>query len=177
MKFFGFLALSVLFISGCGSMVNGTTQKIAATSTPPGAKAVAMGGDKSVECVTPCTLVLKRKYSHTVTISKEGYKPQTASLTSTLSGAVGGNILAGGLIGWGVDAASGGDSKLVPEAINVTLEQDKPVDPLATKEPSPAPTQAQGLEAELAGIDKMKEEGKITDKEAVVLRKKAIEKF
>ena len=178
MKIIYFLCAVCLMLAGCGSIVNGTTQKVAANSTPAGAKVVALGGPKPVECVTPCTLALKRKYTQTLTITKEGYKPQTATLTSSVSGAVAGNILLGGLIGWGVDASSGGDSKLVPEAVNVTLEQDKPVvDPLATKEPIPAPTQAQNLETELAGIDKMKDEGKVSDKEAAVLRKKAIEKF
>lgn len=171
------MVMSCLLLTGCGSIINGTTQKVAVTSTPDSAQAVAVGGERTCECVTPCTLVLKRKFSHTVTVSKDGYKPQSVGLTSTTSGAVAGNILAGGLIGWGVDAASGGDSKLVPEAISVTLEPAKQEEPQANPEKAIAPTQAQGLEAELSAIDKMKVEGKISEKEAASLRKKAIEKY
>ena len=41
----------------------------------------------------------------------------------TFSGAVAGNLIAGGLIGWGVDAISGAQYKLVPETVNLTLNE------------------------------------------------------
>lgn len=111
--------------SGCATIIHGTTQEIPVTSEPPGAT-VATTGD--VKTTTPGKLELKRKTGHVLTFTKEGYKPETTKLESVLSGAVAGNIIAGGLIGWGVDAATGGDSRLVPESVHVIL---KPLDPVA----------------------------------------------
>lgn len=111
-------------MSGCATIIHGTTQEIPVTSEPPGA-AVTTTGD--VKATTPGKLELKRKTGHVLTFSKEGYKPETVKLESVLSGAVAGNIIAGGLIGWGVDAATGGDSRLVPESVHVLL---KPLDPV-----------------------------------------------
>ena len=111
--------------SGCATIIHGTTQEIPITSEPPGAT-VATTGD--VRATTPGKLELKRKTGHVLTFSKEGYKSDTVKLESVLSGAVAGNILVGGLIGWGVDAATGADSRLVPESVHVVL---KPHDPVA----------------------------------------------
>lgn len=66
-------------------------------------------------------MTLTRKKDNTLTIEKEGYETNTVTIRSVLSGAVAGNIIAGGLIGWGVDAASGGQKRLVPETVDVTL--------------------------------------------------------
>lgn len=172
------LLLLLLLSSGCASIVNGTTQNVAVTSTPDGAKVTAAGGDKSIECISPCTMTLKRKYNYSVMVSKDGFKQQTIQLQSVVSGAVAGNIIAGGLIGWGIDAASGGDSRLVPEAINVTLDEEK-----KTPEPSPEPTptpaviRTSELDEELARITKMKDDEKISAKEEQSLRKKAMDRY
>ena len=66
---------------------------------------------------SPAKITMKRKEDHMAEVSKEGYQKETINLKSVVSGAVAGNIIAGGLIGWGVDAASGGQFKLVPETV------------------------------------------------------------
>jgi len=104
---------------GCATIVHGTHQDIACTTSPSGATVRSADGFK---CTTPCTLALSRKKDNTLTIEMEGYETSTVSVRSVLSGAVAGNILAGGLIGWGVDAASGGQDRLVPETVDVTLK-------------------------------------------------------
>jgi hypothetical protein len=73
---------------------------------------------------TPTTVELSRKRSHLVQLSKPGYLAETVKLERVVSGAVAGNIIAGGLIGWGVDAASGGQYRLVPDSVHVTLRPD-----------------------------------------------------
>jgi hypothetical protein len=118
------LVLAGGLMSGCATIIHGTTQEIPVTSEPPGAL-VATTGDLKV--TTPGTLELKRKTGHVLTVTKDGYKPETVKLESVLSGAVAGNILLGGLIGWGVDVATGGDSRLVPESVHAILKPHDPV--------------------------------------------------
>lgn len=71
------------------------------------------------------SLSLERKRSHTLMFSVPGYYNEQVTLNRTVSGAVAGNILAGGLIGWGVDALSGGQYKLMPETVHVVLRPSR----------------------------------------------------
>ncbi len=105
-----------LFTS-CASIINGTRQKVTVTSDPEGAT-VSNG---EISMVTPATFDLKRKRDYIFSISKPGYKTESAKLERVFSGAVAGNIICGGPIGWGVDALTGGQWRLVPENLHVTL--------------------------------------------------------
>lgn len=164
-KIICFLFFSIL-LSGCGSIINGTTQKVAISSNPVGAKVVAVGGKTNVEMVTPCTMELKRKHDYVLSVTKEGYKPKDVQLTSVISGAVAGNILLGGLIGWGVDAASGGDSKLIPEVVSVQL------DPEVIAQSGPTVDKATALDDGFRQIDNQLASGLITVDQASEMRKK-----
>jgi len=68
----------------------------------------------------------QRNADITVTINKEGYEPQIIPLTKEIpgTGAAGfaGNLLAGGLIGMGVDAATGAAQDHKPNPVIVTLQ-------------------------------------------------------
>ena len=61
--------------------------------------------------------------------SREGYQQQTVTLLHVISGAVCGNILLGGLIGWGVDACTGAQYKLVPENVHLELQKSSGTEP------------------------------------------------
>jgi uncharacterized protein YceK len=115
------LMFTLFFTSGCATIMTGTTQKVPITSTPSGAVAKA---DGTLAGVTPCTFTLERKSDHTVEISKEGYRTVSVVLRHTVSGATAGNALIGGLIGIGIDATTGAMYKLVPERVDVVLEQE-----------------------------------------------------
>ena len=160
-------------LSGCASIINGTTQKVPVTAEPSNATVVAVGGELVVNGTAPCTLVLKRKHPQVLTISAPGYKTQTVQLQSVLSGAVAGNILAGGLIGWGVDAASGADSKLVPESVNVVLEPD----PAIVAQAGPTIEKTEALQADLKRLDDLLAAGSISKEEHASLRQKTIEQY
>ncbi len=105
------VAALVLPCIGCASISRGTTENISISSTPPGATAELSGLDNPTSCVTPCVVVVKRSADITVTVNKEGYEPQVIPLTKEIagSGAAGfaGNVLVGGVVGMGVDAATG----------------------------------------------------------------------
>src|SRR6267154_308733 len=115
---------------GCASVTRGTTENISISSTPAGATAELSGLDNPTACVTPCVVVAKRSADITVTVTKEGYEPQVIPLTKEIpgSGAAGfaGNLLVGGLVGMGVDAATGAAQDHKPNPVIVTLQPSRP---------------------------------------------------
>jgi len=111
--------LIVLTSSGCASIVKGTTQSIPVASDPSAADVLV---DGNLSGQTPTNVEVKRKHDHLITIQKTGYRPKSVPVVKAVGGAVFGNILAGGLIGWGVDAATGAQYNLIPKTISVQLE-------------------------------------------------------
>ena len=93
------------------------------TSQPEGAE---VRTSLSQQCVTPCTLTVQRKDEFSVTFAKPGYQPQTIQVTTRIAGggAAGfaGNILLGGVIGMGVDAASGASLEHHPNPVIAVLQ-------------------------------------------------------
>jgi hypothetical protein len=137
-------AAIVLPCIGCASVTRGTTENISIASTPAGATAELSGLDNPTACVTPCVVVAKRNADITVTINKEGYEPQVIPLTKEIpgTGAVGfaGNVLLGGLVGMGVDAATGAAMDHKPNPVTVTLQpvaSPRAAKPRQPKPPSP----------------------------------------
>lgn len=108
--------------SGCATITRGTTEAWVVESEPSGAEVRLSTGQT---CRTPCTLELKRKNSFGVEISKQGYERVSTQVVSTTAGAgaagMAGNVLFGGLIGVGVDAASGATKELKPNPLVVKL--------------------------------------------------------
>ncbi|MDB5574908.1 MAG: translation initiation factor 2 [Bradyrhizobium sp.] len=143
------VAALVLPCIGCASISRGTTENISISSTPPGATAELSGLENPTSCVTPCVVVVKRNADITVTVNKEGYEPQVIPLTKEIpgSGAAGfaGNVLLGGLVGMGVDAATGAAQDHKPNPVIVTLNpaapapQPRAAKPRPPKRPPPPP--------------------------------------
>lgn len=158
------------FNGGCASIVKGTTQPIPVTSDPTGAD-VKLDGNKLGQ--TPLKVEAKRKADHLITIEKAGYQTESVAVTRNIGGAVFGNILAGGLIGWGVDAISGAQYNLTPTTINITL---KPSTAGTSAEP-PAKSSAAIFIEELKKLDDLHEAKRITDEEYAKMRTALIEKY
>jgi hypothetical protein len=118
-----------IILSGCATIVHGRTQQVLVSTNPP--EAFVSDGTNTLQ--TPATLELKRDKDYLLTISKPGYATETVQITHVLNAMVAGNILVGGLIGWGVDAVSGAHWRLVPETVSVTLN------PLSDGEATQAP--------------------------------------
>jgi hypothetical protein len=114
------VSMYLVSIMGCATIVTGTTQKVPVSSNPTGA---TLQVDGQSTFTTPCTITLERKRDHILVFTKEGYNQRTVTLLHVISGAVCGNILLGGLIGWGIDAISGAQYKLVPENVQAELEK------------------------------------------------------
>jgi hypothetical protein len=148
MRSFGIVALSVM-LGGCASVTRGTTENISISSTPSGVEAVVSGLDVPTTCMTPCSVVVKRNADISITFQKEGYEPQIVPLSRDIptGGAAGfaGNLLLGGVIGMGVDAATGAATDHKPNPVIVTMQPSAPprARPPAPKKPrapaAPAP--------------------------------------
>ena len=141
MRILGIVTLGVM-LSGCASVTRGTTENISIASTPSGAEAVVSGLEVPTTCTTPCAVVAKRNADISITFQKDGYEPQIVQLTKEIpgTGAAGfaGNLLLGGLVGMGVDAATGAATDHKPNPVIVTLQPSAPAPrPPAPKKPRP----------------------------------------
>jgi hypothetical protein len=125
-KFF-VIALAAFLSTGCATITRGTTQALTINSEPSGAIVSMSNGER---CETPCTRKFKRKFPIAVEICKAGFKTVSTDIKSQIAGAgaagMAGNVLVGGLIGVGVDAASGATKELKPNPLAVTLETETP---------------------------------------------------
>ena len=134
---------------GCASVTRGTTENISIATTPAGATAEISGLEEPMACVTPCVIQAKRNADISVSIHKDGYYAQTIPLTKEIVGAgaagFAGNILAGGLVGMGVDAVTDAAKDHKPNPVIVTLKPypaeapSVPARPRAPKKPGPQP--------------------------------------
>lgn len=126
-----FIALAAATLGGCATVTRGTTNQVQIVSEPSGATVRTSMGH---QCTTPCTLQMSRKDEFSVVFSKEGYEGQTVAVRTQLAGAgaagFAGNVIAGGIVGMGVDAMTGSTLEHVPNPVSVVLQ------PLA----KPAPT-------------------------------------
>jgi hypothetical protein len=125
MKMWGLVvaALAAPLLTACGTIVEGTHQDIAISSTPDGAHCDATRkGQKlgSVDSTPGKMTVRKTKDDILLKCTKVGYQDGSQYLHSGMAAGTFGNIIAGGLIGWGVDSATGADNKY-PESVNVQL--------------------------------------------------------
>jgi len=127
-------ALAALMLAGCATVTRGLSDQVQINSDPPGA---TVQTSMSHQCATPCTLNVQRKDEFNVVISKPGFEPQTVFVGTRVAGAgaagFAGNVLVGGVVGMGVDAASGATLEHFPNPVAVVLR------PLAAAPAGPSP--------------------------------------
>ena len=168
---FRLLALIICFFltTGCATIVKGTTQGVPVSSDPSGADILV---DGMLVGTTPTDIELKRKRDHLIVIEKKGYAPKSVAVVKNVGGAVWGNIIAGGLIGWGVDATSGAQNNLSPKTIYVKLElEDAGSQSLAASQDSALAIK------KLQELDQARENKIISDEEYTSARVALIEKY
>ena len=120
-----FVLGAALVIGGCATITRGTNSNVGFDSQPSGAEVRLSNG---LGCVTPCSLVVKRNEEFIATFTRPGYVSQQVEVKTKVAGegAAGfaGNIVAGGIIGMGVDAVTGGALEHTPNPVVVALEPD-----------------------------------------------------
>jgi hypothetical protein len=110
-------------LSGCASIVGGTTQTISVNTNPPAATCQVNQGIRPVGSVssTPGGFTVKKTRDDLQLIcKKEGYQDSSHIITSDLEPWVFGNVVLGGIIGLGVDWATGAWNRY-DEAVNMSL--------------------------------------------------------
>jgi hypothetical protein len=126
-------ALLLLALTGCASVLEGTSQTITLNTNPPGADCALTRQGTVIARVAPTpgsVVVEKTKHDITISCTKQGYQEATYLNHSGVEGATWGNIVLGGAVGWAIDSASGADN-----------HYDSPVN--MTMVPLPAPAVAQ----------------------------------
>jgi hypothetical protein len=116
-------ALISYFFAGCSTIVKGTEQQVSvATPGVPAAQCQLTSpgiGTRTVQ--TPGNIILpKSKHNVAVTCRAQCYQDGVATLASHTEVMTAGNVLFGGFIGLGVDAASGAMNKYDP-GVEVTM--------------------------------------------------------
>lgn len=117
------IAALALTLSGCSSIIEGTSQEIMVNTTPDKAQCdfVREGNViASVNSTPAATTIKKTKHDITIKCHKAGYQEATFFNKSDAAGATAGNIILGGGIGWAIDSAAGADNKYT-SPVNMTL--------------------------------------------------------
>ncbi|WP_106745592.1 translation initiation factor 2 [Yoonia maritima] len=125
MKFIPSIILcAAVSVSGCATVTRGTNDVLNVNTTPSGAQVQTSNGFSCAS--TPCAIKMPRRSEFVVSIAKAGCRPVNVNVThKTANGggaALAGNVLVGGVIGLGVDAATGASQELMPNPVQVTLE-------------------------------------------------------
>ena len=96
-------------LSGCATIVQGSTQTVSVNTTPgDGAKCDLTNSEGVWYITTPgSAMVHKTKNDLTILCKKDGFTDAKQVVAAKFGGTRAGNVLAGGLIGIAVDAASG----------------------------------------------------------------------
>ena len=127
------LAVVSLFVlpalSGCASITRGSTNEVTFTSNPVGAKVVTSTGQG---CTTPCMMIFERRQEFSATFMRNGEERVinvTTDVAANGAGAAAGNILAGGVIGLGIDAATGATLDHFPDPVHAdfTVSQEQQI--------------------------------------------------
>ncbi|WP_108818185.1 translation initiation factor 2 [Pseudovibrio sp. Alg231-02] len=121
----GVVASSIL-LAGCGTVVRGTSEDIKIDVKPANAKITSTTAHT---CVGPCVINVPRKKEFTLTASAPGYQSQVIDVQTRVSGkgaaGMAGNIILGGVIGVGVDAATGATLDHYPNPVTFNLKRGK----------------------------------------------------
>ena len=114
------LSLSIaLSTTSCATIFTGTKDSISFSSNPEGAKVIHKGIEK---CTTPCTAEIPRSLGkQMVTFEKEGFDKKEVKLVKNFNAVSLLNILLGGAIGIGIDAATGSLTKYSPKEYKLEL--------------------------------------------------------
>jgi len=101
-------------VAGCASITKGTTQ-VVSINTPGVSGATCILSSSSVgtkTVVTPAAVTLEKGQDAVIVrCSKECYEDGVGTIASNMEGMTAGNIILGGVVGLGVDAATGAMNK------------------------------------------------------------------
>ena len=117
-----FVAIGAFQVAGCASIIKGSTAAINVTSPPvTGANCTLTSSQGNWQVTTPASVTVERsKEDIQIRCTKEGYQEASAIIPSNFEGWTVGNLIFGGIIGVGVDAATGAMNNY-PKAFQVPM--------------------------------------------------------
>jgi hypothetical protein len=131
----GAMAAAFAALSGCASVVTGTSEVVKIESEPPGATVQIDGRHMGT---TPRLVKLHRGGSKQVMLYKEGFEAETLEIGTKINGWFFGNVFLGLLPGI-VDMANGSWMWIEPDAVSVTLRKKGEPRPEPLKPEAPKP--------------------------------------
>jgi hypothetical protein len=174
------LTFVVFGVTGCATILAGKSQTVTVNTNPPGARCELFREGRVIGTVgnTPGAVTLmKTKHDIDVLCRKDGFTDSKGFGDSGLEDATYGNIILGGLIGWGIDSAVGADNKY-PDVLHVNLVPmtSEPVQRGASgavmrpvsyrgKRPEVPTKDSSSTEKRLARLKKLKDDGVLTEEE------------
>lgn len=109
---------SAVLVSACATVTRGSSEDVQFISNPPGATVKTSLGNS---CVTPCTMEIGRRDTFTATFTLDDQTREVFVDTEVAGEGVAaagvGNALIGGVIGVGVDVATGAGLDHVPNPV------------------------------------------------------------
>lgn len=135
-SFLGAAVVAASALSGCATVTQGSTDSVRVMTDPAGATCTLTRDGQVIGSVNPTpasVMVSKSRQDIEVNCERAGFLPADGVLSSEFEGATLGNVLLGGVIGLGVDAASGALNDyppsvaltLIPTAFEDDLERDR----------------------------------------------------
>jgi hypothetical protein len=127
------VALLGTALSGCASIIKGSSEDIAVSTPPaPGAACTLSSPRGTWNVTTPAKVhVMRSMKDMNIVCNKDGYQSASTMIPSGVEPWTFGNLLIGGLLGVGIDAYSGAMGKY-PDKVEVQMK------PSATGEAEPA---------------------------------------
>lgn len=116
------LLLSVIFcLSSCATMFCGSKKRVVLESNIPAADKVTIDGHSYLNVTFPFNVKIKRGFSETIVkCDTKGYQPLETIIDKKFNSVTILNVAVGGIIGLGIDAATGAMMK--PEYSSYNLE-------------------------------------------------------
>lgn len=111
----------LLLLTSCATISKGTTQQVYINSDPMDAKCTLERQGQYLGTTTAPGIinVEKSKYDMICRCKKTGYNDASAIIKSDVEDMTYGNLIVGGLIGWGIDSATGSDNYY--RSVNIRL--------------------------------------------------------
>ena len=135
---FATLAL-LLLTTACASITQGTTQTVSVQTEPPGALCNVSRNGETLGIInpTPGSLTVSKSSSAlNVRCERPGYQTGLTTVPSSLNAMTAGNIILGGVVGLGIDAATGAMNQYPPN-VSLALPILLPPPPLPVYEALP----------------------------------------
>lgn len=117
-----FILFILIFISGCSTVLNTTTQDIEIKTNPANAK-ITVDGKKFG--TSPQVINIDRGSNHTIKLELDGHEAYETQITRKISFWFWGNVLNGFIPGMLTDMFTGAMYNLLPEIIEVDLTPAK----------------------------------------------------